>query len=110
VLSGHVRLFGASRVQGVPSDAKMGKQVRIEGDVRIGERARIGDRVHIAGPSVIGDDVVIGEDAVLEGVILWDGVCIGDRAHVIDSILGTAYEAPADVTMRGAVAADESAE
>jgi len=110
VLSGRMRLFGDTRVQGVPSDAKMGKEVRIEGDVRIGERARIGDRVRIAGPSDIGDDVVIGEDAVLEGAIVWDGVRIGNRAHVIDSIVGTAYEVPADATVRDAVAANESAE
>jgi NDP-sugar pyrophosphorylase family protein len=110
VLSGRLRLCGVTRVQGVPSDAQMGKQVRIEGDVRIGERARIGDRVRIAGPSVIGDDVVIGEDAVLEGVILWNDVRIGDRARIIDSIVGTAYEVPADGTMRDAVAADESVE
>jgi NDP-sugar pyrophosphorylase family protein len=110
VLAGRVRLFGDTRVQGVPPDAKVGKQVRIEGDVRIGLRACIGDRVRIAGPSVIGDDVVIGEDAVLEGVIVWDRVRIGVRGYVKDSIVGAAYEVPADATIRDAVVADESPE
>jgi NDP-sugar pyrophosphorylase family protein len=110
VLSGRMRLFGDARVRGLPRSAQRGERVRIEGDVRIGERARLGNGVRIVGPSVIGDDVMIGEDALLERVIVWDGARIGARARVSDSILGAAYEAPADATIHDAVVADEPAE
>jgi mannose-1-phosphate guanylyltransferase/phosphomannomutase len=110
VLSGKVRLLGDARVRGVPSDALLGREVRIEGDVRIGERARIGDRVRILGPSVIGDAVVIGDDAVIMRSILWDTVQVGTQAQVIDSIVGREYAVPAGASLREAVVANKASE
>ncbi|HEY0798971.1 MAG TPA: NDP-sugar synthase [Candidatus Baltobacteraceae bacterium] len=110
VLSGRVRLLGNARASGVPANAILGDDVRIEGDVRVGERARIGNGVRIAGPSVLGDDVVIGENAEISGSIVWDKTRIGPRAKLVDSIVGINYEIAADTTLEGKIVANEPAE
>jgi NDP-sugar pyrophosphorylase family protein len=107
VLSGRVRLLGDARVRGVSEKAVLGERVRLEGDVRIGDRARIGSHVRIVGPSVIGDEVVIGDGALIENAIVWDRTRIGERAQVIDSIIGMEYEVPANAALRGVVVANE---
>lgn len=109
VLAGDVRLLGDAQVRGVAVDAVLGQGVDIQGDVRIGERARIGARVRILGPSVIGNDVIIGDDVVIESSIVWAGTSIGAHARVIGSIVGTAYDVPANTLLQDAVVANEPA-
>lgn len=106
VLSGAIRLTGA-RARGIPSDARLGRDVSIVGDVHVGTGVTVGDRVRIVGPGVIGDGVRIGEDAVLERAILWDRVSIGARARIVDSIVGNAYNVPADTSLIDRVVANE---
>jgi mannose-1-phosphate guanylyltransferase len=110
VLSGHVRLLGNGRARGIPPSAVLGDDVRVEGDVRVGERASIGAGARIVGPSVIGDDVVIGEGALIENSIVWDRSRIGARTTLLESIVGIAYEVPADTQLTGKIVANEPAE
>jgi NDP-sugar pyrophosphorylase family protein len=106
VLAGRVHLRGA-RTKGLPSGAPLGEDVRLEGDVRLGENVAIGRRVKITGPTVIGDDVRIGDDATITRSIVWDGASLGDRAHLHDSIVGKAYDVPADTALIDRIVANE---
>jgi NDP-sugar pyrophosphorylase family protein len=110
VLSGRVRLLGKTRVRGVPSGAVFGEELVIEGDVRVGDNVTFGKRVHLRGPAVLGDGVRVGDDALIDRSIVWDGSQIGDRAHVIDSIIGIDYRVPADTTLDNRIVANEPAE
>jgi NDP-sugar pyrophosphorylase family protein len=110
VLSAQVRLLGNGRARGIPPSAVLGDDVRVEGDVRVGERARIGAGARIVGPSVIGDDVVVGEGALIESSIVWDRSRIGARTSLVESIVGIAYEVPADTQLTGKIVANEPAE
>jgi NDP-sugar pyrophosphorylase family protein len=107
VLSGRVRLLGSARARGVPPDAVLGDDVRIEEDVRVGARCRLGDRVRLVGPTVIGDDVCIGAGALVEASIVWDGVRIGVGAHLRDSIVGNEYDVPDQARLVDQIVADE---
>jgi mannose-1-phosphate guanylyltransferase len=106
VLAGRVRLRGA-RATGVPSDVRLGNDVRIEGDVRLGSNVNVGRRVRIVGPTVIGDNVHIGDQAVIERSIVWDGATLGDRVVVRDSIVGIGYDVPADTALIDCIVANE---
>jgi NDP-sugar pyrophosphorylase family protein len=108
VLSGKVRLPGA-RAKGIPPDAALGDDVLISGDVRIGARAKLGNGVRIIGPSVIGDSVFVGDGAIVERSIVWDRATIGNHAHIVDSIVGLAYEVPPGRAFRDAIVANEGA-
>jgi NDP-sugar pyrophosphorylase family protein len=105
VLEGLKLLSG--RRNGIPADAKVGRDVFIAGAVRIGARARIGEGALIAGPTVIGDDVHIGEGARIEASILWDRVRIGSRAVLRDTIVGDDYTVADGATLDDAVVANE---
>ena len=107
VLEGKVRLLGNARARGYPSDAKLGHDVRLEGDVRIGSQAILGEGVRVIGPSVVGDRVTVGDGATIAGSIIWDGVRIGDGARVSDSVIGIDYEIAAGATVVGAIVANE---
>ncbi|GAC1629838.1 MAG: NDP-sugar synthase [Vulcanimicrobiaceae bacterium] len=107
VLGGKVRLLGASRVRGYPSDATLGHDVRIEGDVRIGANATLGAGARIIGPTVLGDDVEIGPSAHVENAIVWDGVRIGADARVRDSIVGLGYRIAPSADIAGKIVANE---
>ncbi|MGP6156717.1 MAG: sugar phosphate nucleotidyltransferase [Vulcanimicrobiaceae bacterium] len=107
VLAGRVRLLGNARSRGIPPAARLGDDVRIEGDVRVGERASLGAGVRVIGPSVVGDDVTIGAGATVEGSILWDCALIGAGAHVSDCIVGNGYVVAPGATLRGAIVANE---
>jgi NDP-sugar pyrophosphorylase family protein len=106
VLAGQVRLRGA-RATGVPSDVRLGNDVLIEGDVRLGSNVSVGRRVRIVGPTVIGDGVQIGDEAVIERSIVWDGATLGARVLVRDSIVGIAYDVPADTSLIDRIVANE---
>lgn len=110
VLSGRVRLLGTARVRGLPPGATLGEELVIEGDVRIGEGVTFGKRVHIRGPAVLGDRVHVGDDAIVDRSIIWDDSRIGERAHVIDSIVGISYSVAADTTLDNRIVANEPAE
>lgn len=106
VLAGRVRLRGA-RATGVPSDVRLGNDVRIEGDVRLGSNVTVGRRVRIVGPTVIGDNVRIGDEALIERSIVWDAASLGDRTIVRDSIVGLDYDVPADTALIDRIVANE---
>jgi NDP-sugar pyrophosphorylase family protein len=106
VLAGRVHLRGA-RTTGVPADAVLGSEVRIDGDVRLGSSVSVGNGVRISGPTVIGDGVRIGDGAVLERSIVWDGVTLGDRVRITNSIIGIGYDVPADTSLVDRVVANE---
>lgn len=108
ILAGKLRLLGATRVRGYPSDAVLGPDVRIEGDVRIGARAKVGAGARIVGPTVIGDGVEIGPGAVVENTIVWDGARIGAEARVRDSIVGSDYAIARSADIAAAIVANES--
>jgi mannose-1-phosphate guanylyltransferase len=99
VLTGQVRLLGNARARGVPPDAVLGHDVRIEEDVRVGSRCIIGDRARLVGPSAIGDDVRIESGALVSNSIVWDGATIGANARVIESIVGNSYVVPAQAEL-----------
>lgn len=107
VLEGKVRLLGNARVRGIPSDAILGNDVRVEGDVRVGSRARLGEGARVIGPAVIGDDVIVGAGAVVEDSIVWDRARIGSGARVVDSIVGIDYEIAPGALVEGAIVANE---
>ena len=107
VLEGKVRLLGNARVRGIPSDAILGNDVRVEGDVRVGSRARLGEGARVIGPAVIGDDVIVGAGAVVENSIVWDRARIGSGARVVDSIVGIDYEIAPGALVEGAIVANE---
>jgi NDP-sugar pyrophosphorylase family protein len=109
VLSGRVRLPGATRVRGVAPSARIAKSASIGGDVRIGERTALEDGVRVVGPTVIGDDVVVERDALLERSIVWDRARIGAGAHLIDAIVGADYAVAADARLCDAIVAGEEA-
>jgi NDP-sugar pyrophosphorylase family protein len=106
VLAGRVHLRG-TRARGIAADAQLADDVHIEGDVRVGAGARLGARVRVVGPSVIGDGVTIGDDARLERAIVWDNATIGERAHVVDSVVGIDYHVAADAALRDTIVANE---
>jgi len=110
VVSGHVRLLGASRPRGIPRDFVLGDDVVIDGDVRLGAGVRLGRRVHIAGPSVVGDGSSIGDDATVVRSIIWDNVSIGPRARLVDTIVGNSYAVAPDATLNDQIVANEPAE
>jgi NDP-sugar pyrophosphorylase family protein len=110
VLSGRVRLAGHPRVRGTAPDARIGKNVRIDGDVRIGSRAVLEDGARIVGPSVIGDDVTIAGDALLERSIVWDAARIGAGSRLVDTIVGTQYAVAPGAVLSDAIVANEGAE
>jgi NDP-sugar pyrophosphorylase family protein len=56
---------------------------------------------------VIGNDVRVGDDASVERSIVWDAAHIGDRALVIDSIVGMDYDVPADTSLIDRIVANE---
>jgi NDP-sugar pyrophosphorylase family protein len=105
-LSGALRLPG-TRIDRIPSDARLGRDVVIEGDVRLGAGVTVGDRVRITGPVAIGDRVRIGADALLQRSIVWDGVTIGAGARIVDSIVGYGYDVPADTSLIETIVANE---
>ena len=107
VLEGKVRLLGNARARGYPPDAKLGHDVRLEGDVRVGSHAVLGDAVRVIGPSVIGDRVTVGAGTRIESSILWDGAAIGERARIVDSIVGIDYGIDHGATLQGAIVANE---
>jgi len=104
VLAGRVGV-GRSR-DGVPGDAALGKDVRIEGDVHIGEAARIGDGVQIIGPAVIGDRADIRSRAIIDHSIIWDDVVVGEGARLDGAIIGNGYEIPARAKINGEIVAN----
>lgn len=109
VLEGRIVPVGA-RVRGVPASADVAPGMQIGDDVRVGERARIAAGVRITGPSVIGDDVEVAAGATIERSILWNGARVGNRATLRDTIVGERYAVPADVTLDGAIVANEPVE
>ena len=104
VLAGRVGLQEA-RIRGVPGDAEVGKDVRIEGNVHIGEAARIGDGVRIVGPAVIGNRAHIAARAVVDRSILWDDVVVGREAQLEGAIIGNGYEIPPRAKINGEIVA-----
>lgn len=105
VLTGRVRLRG-TRPRGIPPDAVLGAEVRIEGDVRIGNGARIGDGARIVGPSVVGDRARIGARALIERSILWDDVIVGEGARIDDAIVGMGYQVAPNARLAGEIVAN----
>lgn len=105
LLAGRV---GVGRVpnEGVPSDAALGKDVRIEGNVHIGQAARIGDGVQIIGPAVIGNRANIHSRAIIDHSIIWDDVIVGEGARLDGAIIGNAYEIPARAKINGEIIAN----
>ena len=108
VLNGTVALLNAA-TNGVPPDAQVGANVRIEGAVRFGAGVTVGDGARVSGPSVIGDGVSIGANAVLERTIVWAGARIGAGAAVRDSIVGDRFVVDDRATLDGAIVANEPA-
>lgn len=105
VLAG--RLGGENaRTKGVPRDASLGKDVRIEGDVHIGRAVRIGDDVRIIGPAVIGDRANIAPHAVIDHSILWDDVVVGEGARLDGAIIGNCYEISPRSRINGEIVAN----
>jgi len=109
VLEGKISLLGNGRATGYAADAKLGNDVRLEGDVRLGAEVVLGNGVRIIGPSVLGDRVTVGEGSTVEASILWEGSRVGKGAHISDSIVGINYEIRAGATIAGAVVANEPA-
>lgn len=105
-LAGRVALRGA-RARGIAPDAELGDDVHIDGNVRIGAGAILGKRVRIIGPSVVGDGVRIGDDVRIDRTIIWDEAKIGERARLRDTIVGAGYDVPPEVTLDGAIVANE---
>ena len=106
VLEGTVKLLSAA-ANGIPADAQVGANVRVDGDVRFGSGVTIGDGARVAGPSVIGDGVRIGAGAVLERTIVWSGAQVGAGATVRDSIVGDRFIVEERTTLDGAIVANE---
>lgn len=106
-LGGLVHLRGA-RARGIPADAYLGDDVRIEGDVRIGAGVRLGRRARLIGPTVIGDRNVIGEGVTIEHSVLWDGVRVGEGARLRDAIVGIGHNVPAQTSLVGKIVANGS--
>jgi NDP-sugar pyrophosphorylase family protein len=109
VLEGRARLLGSARARGLPSDAHLGDDVRIEGDVRVGSRTAIGAGARIVGPSSIGDDVTIGAGSLVERSIVWDRSRIGAGATLRDAIVGTDFTVEDGATLAGKIVANEPA-
>ncbi len=107
VLQGRVRLIGAARMHGYPSDIRLGDDVRIDGDVRIGAQASLGAGVRIVGPTVLGDRVSVGAAATIENSIVWDGVTVGAGAHISDSIVGIDYTIEPAATIAATIVANQ---
>ncbi len=107
VLEGKVRLLGNARARGFPPDAKLGHDVRLEGDVRIGSQTVLGEDVRVIGPSVIGDRVTVGARARVDSSIVWDGATIGEDARITDSIVGIDYRVEGQATLEGAIVANQ---
>jgi mannose-1-phosphate guanylyltransferase len=108
VLCGRVEIRGA-RATGIPPNASVASDARIEGPVRVGENARIASGARIIGPSVIGDGVRVGEGATLERTIVWNDATIGARATLRDTIVGERYTVADGTTLDGAIVANEPA-
>lgn len=83
--------------------------VEFVGDVLVGRGTRIGRGARITGPTIIGRDTIIGEGAIIEASVIWEEarigcgarisggiigayVGIGDRAVVIEAVLGNGAE------------------
>ena len=105
VLAGRLDLQDAPRC-GIPADARVGNNVRIDGDVYVGAGARIGDRVQISGPSVIGERARIGADARIASSILWDNVSVGEGARLDGAIIGSGYTIAAHARINGEIVAN----
>ena len=87
VVSGVVRIPQTSP-NGVDPSATIGNGARIEGAVRLGAGVRIGENVSIQGPCVVDDRVRIEAGARLKRAIVWQGATIGERAELLDAIVG----------------------
>lgn len=105
VLAGRLDLQDAPR-RGIPADARIGSNVRIDGDVYVGAGARIGDDVRISGPSVIGDRASIASGALIKSSILWDDVSVGKDACLDGAIIGNGYAIPQGAKINGEIVAN----
>jgi mannose-1-phosphate guanylyltransferase len=107
VVSGKFRVPGG-RSTGADPSAKMGRDVRIDGNAWIGAGASIGDGARIVGPSVIGDGVHIGDGAAVVRSIVWEAAIIGAQANITDTIVGMKYAVAPGAMLTGATVANDS--
>jgi mannose-1-phosphate guanylyltransferase/mannose-1-phosphate guanylyltransferase/phosphomannomutase len=107
VVSGKFRVPGG-RSTGADPTAKIGQDVRIDGNAWIGAGASIGNGTRIVGPSVIGDGVHIGADAAVVRSIVWESAIIGSQAKITDTIVGMNYAVAPGAMLTGATVANDS--
>lgn len=111
ILLGHVnlRLPGRSTGDGLwtGNNCVVDPTARIVGPVVLGDRVAIGPDASIIGPVVIGSDCQIEAGASMEETVIWNGTKIGSKAVMRASVTAARCNLANDITIDGAVIADE---
>jgi NDP-sugar pyrophosphorylase family protein len=86
----------------IQGDAQVDGDAKLEAPVLLGDGTSVAAGAHVAG-SVIGKGCVLGAGVRVQRAVVHDDVVLGERAEVIDAVLGAAVRAGAD-----AVASDHT--
>ncbi|MBV8499257.1 MAG: NDP-sugar synthase [Candidatus Eremiobacteraeota bacterium] len=106
VVSGVVQI-PQTAANGIDPSATIEEGARIDGPVKLGAGVRIGAGVCIEGPSVVDDRARIEAGARLKRTIVWQDATVGERAELLDTIVGKGTLVAAGSALENALVADE---
>ena len=82
----------------VEEGARIASTAELKAPCVIGKDALIGPGAQVGPHTVVGAGCRVGTGATLKSCILFDGVVVGEKAHLVNAIVGAGGVVQSDIT------------